>query len=997
MRIKVHEMLIGVVCSAALLAASPSDSPVADAAMRGDVEALRALVKSGADVNAPQGDGTTALHWAAENGDVPMAQMLIYAGANVHAVTRIGAYTPLHLASRVGHASVITTLLKAGSDLNAATSSGGAVPLHFAAASGKADAVQILLDHGAKVDVREPVRGQTPLIFAASYNRLAVVKTLIAAGAEVALRTLMEDSAAVRSADRGARTRRNAVLGAFRSRDEARKQGYGPAEVQAAVRAGRSKVPVVDTGPVEEEEIDMDEVRFGETEGFGGLSALLHAVREGHEEVVFALLDAGADIGEIGTGENLNTVLLAIINGHFDLAQHLLERGADPSYASNSGDTALYAVLDSHWAVKSNGRPRQRESEQDETTYLAMMEWLLEKGVDVNVRLKNSPPYEARGYGSVNVRGATPFWRAAYATDVAAMRLLLAYGADPTMSASVGGGGRNGGGGRGGGRGTNPNQQQQARAAAQRGGNQRGGNQRGRRGQAQAGRGGNLAQALASGRGGNRFAGRRRGEPAPRTNQQPPAQEDQQPPAREERPELQTVGIGGGRAGGRGGRGETRDDTRGEGVPPIIASSGVGYGQGFAANSHRHVPDGWLPSLQFLVEELGADVNTRDLNGYTPLHHSAARGDNKVIMYLVDQGADVTALSGRGQTTADMANQPSSRLQIFPETIALLESLGSRNTKAEAKAKADFEEMVANVTLENRAAALAGTVVDTKAQAMSFLEGADRYPGGQSAVQYLTWVLLEGRDAEARAMAAETLMFDHKYNPDLEKVAQKIHALDALPPEKAQEFNQALLNSPHAIVSAWARYHDIKDVLRDPRADEQQKLEAQKVADEIVEAHANTLLARSILGPKFAAENLNIGQESPDIVGDDLDGESFYLSDYRQKVVVLEFWGDDAGTGYEHARALTEKFAEQPFALIGVNSDTDKDLAKARLETEGLTWRSFWNGPMGAAGPISAEWNIHAWPMTFVIDHKGVIRFKDVHGEALTEAVEKLIAEIEDK
>src|SRR6187402_697092 len=93
------------------------DAPVADAAARGDREAVKTLLKSAADVNAAQGDGMTALHWAAMNGDAELAQMLVFAGANVRATTRLGAYTPLFLASQQGHASVITALLKAGSDL----------------------------------------------------------------------------------------------------------------------------------------------------------------------------------------------------------------------------------------------------------------------------------------------------------------------------------------------------------------------------------------------------------------------------------------------------------------------------------------------------------------------------------------------------------------------------------------------------------------------------------------------------------------------------------------------------------------------------------------------------------------------------------------------------------------------------------------------------------------------------------------------------------------
>jgi ankyrin repeat protein len=79
------------------------------------------------------------------------------------------------------------------------------------------------------------------------------------------------------------------------------------------------------------------------------------------------------------------------------------------------------------------------------------------------------------------------------------------------------------------------------------------------------------------------------------------------------------------------------------------------------------------------VEELGADVNARDHNGYSPLHHAAARGDNELIRYLVSKGADPTAIARSGQTTADMANGPVQRIQPFPETVALLESLGSKN------------------------------------------------------------------------------------------------------------------------------------------------------------------------------------------------------------------------------------------------------------------------------------------------------------------------------
>ncbi len=118
----------------------------------------------------------------------------------------------------------------------------------------------------------------------------------------------------------------------------------------------------------------------------------------------------------------------------------------------------------------------------------------------------------------------------------------------------------------------------------------------------------------------------------------------------------------------------------GPGAFPIHAAAGVEYGEGFAGNAHRHAPGGWLPAIKYLVEELGADVNARDNDGYTPLHHAAARGDNEVILYLVSKGADVKAVARSGQTTADMANSPVQRLSPIPETVALLMKLGSKNS-----------------------------------------------------------------------------------------------------------------------------------------------------------------------------------------------------------------------------------------------------------------------------------------------------------------------------
>src|SRR2546425_3104345 len=149
MRHVVAICLIGGLLCTATFAAGTSD--VADAAMKKNGEALRSLLQQKADVNAPQSDGTTALHWAARWDDLETAGALIRAGAKAQTANRAGA-TPMFLAAVNGSAAMIETLLKAGVDPNAPILSRGETALMMAARTGKRNAVQVLLDHGAKVN-----------------------------------------------------------------------------------------------------------------------------------------------------------------------------------------------------------------------------------------------------------------------------------------------------------------------------------------------------------------------------------------------------------------------------------------------------------------------------------------------------------------------------------------------------------------------------------------------------------------------------------------------------------------------------------------------------------------------------------------------------------------------------------------------------------------------------------------------------------------------------
>jgi ankyrin repeat protein len=556
------------------LIASVGGSPIADAAMRGDVAAVRALLQKNVDVQAAQGDGMTALHWAAERGNQDIAAMLLAAGANPRAETRIGRYTPLHVAAKGGHAAVIRRLVDARPDVNALTTT-GATPLHFAAEGGSREAIAILLDAGAGVNAREPQWGQTPIMFAAGAGRTEAVKLLMARGADVRATAKVVDLAQRNREDAAESRVRNARVAAIQKELAAARAAAAPAAQAAAPAAPRPRGG--DTSGNEPEPLGYAELVGRQ----GGLTALLLSAREGFAETAAALVDGGADINQVSASDHTSPLLMATINGHFDLAMQLLARGANVNTASDAGATPLYGVLNMQWAPKAR-HPQPAHYMQQQIGYLELAEAFLKAGANPNARLTKSLWYTTynRDLLGVDRTGATPFWWAAYTLDLPAMTMLLKYGADPEI----------------------------------------------------------------------------------RTAKVPERAEEGGPSlSGPDRSGLPPIPMGG------------------PAVAPIHAASGAGYGLGFAGNTHRHVPDGWVPAVKFLVEVLGADVNARDHNGYTPLHHAASRGDNDLILYLVSKGADVKAVSRSGQTTVDMANGPVERVQPFLETVALLEKLGARN------------------------------------------------------------------------------------------------------------------------------------------------------------------------------------------------------------------------------------------------------------------------------------------------------------------------------
>jgi ankyrin repeat protein len=431
--------IVGALCLSTLLhAAGPTT--VAEAARLKDVQAVRALLKQGGDVNGAHGDGMTALHWAALQNDADLTAMLLYAGANVRATTRLGAYTPLHLASRSGAAAVVEPLVKAGAPVGATTST-GATPLMLAAAGGSVETVTRLLEHGADVNAKDKANDETALMFAAALDRSDVVRLLISKGADLAVTAKVVD-----------------VTKLTAPGDEAFRQSSMPPPMPQAPEQTANPTPPRENAPVPAREAaqrpaeapaaqpgrppsrNAQEVA-GLTRGMlyneligaqGGLTALHFAARQGAFNTVKALVEGGADVNQVSPADRMSPLLIATINGHFDLAQFLIEHGADVNASSDAGATPLYAALNVQWAPKAF-YPQPRAYLQQKLSYLDFMNVLLDKGADPNTRLRRKIWYSTYNFDNLRIDevGATPFWRAAYASDVDAMKLLVTRGADP--------------------------------------------------------------------------------------------------------------------------------------------------------------------------------------------------------------------------------------------------------------------------------------------------------------------------------------------------------------------------------------------------------------------------------------------------------------------------------------------------------------------------------------------------------------------------------------
>jgi ankyrin repeat protein len=636
--------------------------------MHEDINTVRALLREGADVNAAQGDGMTALHWSALTGDVATAEVLLYAGAVVEPTTRLGGYTPLHLAALEGNGDVVARLLEAGSDGERVTDT-GVSPLHLAAQAGQLASISALIKAGAEVDVRDQYLERTPLHFATSNNRLEAITALVAAGADVGAITKVTDYPAKSRKDGESRAKRNRIKDAAKSPEERtdfrdRFDGFVPANSQASAdptietkkAAEKTDDPPADDkksaektktdDPPADDKKSSEKTKTEDPRTSGGTAAGATTPPDPDDPTGTPRSTGGSrnnrprptrrdpnapralsGTEQIGTQGAFTALHYAVRDGRSEAALMLLEAGADINHrTADESSPLLLATINGNYDLAKE---------------------LLGRGADPNyVSDDGVGPLFAAVNQEWHLRTWYPQPTADEQQEISyldLMRLLLEAGADPNAR-------------------TTTHVWYAAYNAGRMGVDFSGATAFWRAAYAldvdamkllvEFGADPNIS-TLSYGNTTRRNFGTQPFQCQGCENN-------------DEEEELDPSGL-------------PKSNPGDPAVHPLHAAAGVGFGTSRVGQQHRHVPGGWVAAVEYLVDELGVDVNVRSHDGFSAMHNAASRGDNEMILFLLERGADPRFVSRRGQTTIDMANGPQQRVQPFFETIALLERFGAIN------------------------------------------------------------------------------------------------------------------------------------------------------------------------------------------------------------------------------------------------------------------------------------------------------------------------------
>ena len=382
MRVTTNLVRFAIVClSVGGGVASAADLRLVEAIKRQDKTAVQTLLRQRVDVNTPQPDGATALHWAVHWEDVETTDLLIHAGAKVNAANDVGV-TPLTMAAASGNALIIEKLLAAGADAKAALLS-GETALMLAVRGGSLDGVKALIARGANVNAAEHTRGQTALMWAVANRHPEITAVLLQNSADV------------------------------RARSEVRKAVYNMGGNRSAGNASPD-TPLA--------EIPL-----------GGSTPLLFAARSNDVESAKLLVAAGADVNDVEADGN-TALVVAAHSGNASVATFLLDKKANPN-AAPLGYTALHAAV-----LRGNLRDRDVRN-TDPAAGLVLVTALLKHGANPNARVAKGTRLRRWSHDFALLErwaGATPFWLAARFLELDMMRAIAAAAGDTSLPSNDG-------------------------------------------------------------------------------------------------------------------------------------------------------------------------------------------------------------------------------------------------------------------------------------------------------------------------------------------------------------------------------------------------------------------------------------------------------------------------------------------------------------------------------------------------------------------------------